>query len=129
MTNQLIISNSLIPVDHYNRVNLNALHKASGIGKTKQPSNWLRLNATMELVSELERSSDLRNALIEKQQAGKLQGTFAHELLAISYAGWISPKFQLEVNRVFLHSKRNEPELATLPTLSELPILDFPKCA
>ena len=127
MTNQLIISNSLIPVDHYNRVNLNALHKASGIGKTKQPSNWLRLNATMELVSELERSSDLRNALIEKQQAGKLQGTFAHELLAISYAGWISPKFQLEVNRVFLHSKRNEPELATLPTLSELPILDFPE--
>lgn len=127
MNNQLIISNTLIPVDHYNRVNLNALHKASGIGKTKQPSNWLRLNATMELVSELERSSDLRNAAIEKQQGGKLQGTFAHELLAISYAGWISPKFQLEVNRVFLHSKRNEPELATLPTLSELPILDFPE--
>ena len=31
MTNQLIISNTLIPVDHYNRVNLNALHKASGL--------------------------------------------------------------------------------------------------
>ena len=165
MNNQLIISNTLIPVDHYNRVNLNALHKASGVGKSKQPSNWLRLQSSLELINELEsqnpnmgfeydhhknnqssdlrtgengRSSDMRNGLdtkashlrilpVERILGGKTPGTFAHELLAISYAGWISPKFQLEVNRVFLHSKRNEPELATLPTLSELPILDFPE--
>ncbi|WP_268747295.1 MULTISPECIES: hypothetical protein [Pseudoalteromonas] len=42
MTNQLIISNTLIPVDHYNRVNLNALHKASGLDDHKKPSQWVR---------------------------------------------------------------------------------------
>ena len=35
-------------------------------------------------------------------KGGLSQGTFAHELLAISYAGWISPAFQLQVNQVFL---------------------------
>ncbi|MEI8668850.1 KilA-N domain-containing protein [Pseudoalteromonas sp. B131b] len=135
MTSQLIISNTLIPVDHYNRVNLNALHKASGLGKHKAPNKWLSNVSTKELILEL--NSDLSLGKIEQtpnsgsalevNNGGSNRGTFAHELLAISYAGWISPKFQLEVNRVFLHSKRNEPELATLPTLSELPILDFPE--
>lgn len=165
MTNQLIISDTLIPVDHYNRVNLNALHKASGVGKSKQPSNWLRLQSSLELINELEsqnpnmgfeydhhknnqssdlrtggngRSSDMRNGVDTKAShlrilpvvrilGGKTPGTFAHELLAISYAGWISPKFQLEVNRVFLQSKREEPELAPMPSLSELPNIDFPE--
>lgn len=126
MTNQLIISNTLIPVDHYNRVNLNALHKASGLGSHKAPNKWLRLTSTNELINEIDQTPDLASGL-KINNGGKTPGTFAHELLAISYAGWISPKFQLEVNRVFLHSKRNEPELATLPTLSELPILDFPE--
>jgi len=140
MTNQLIISNTLIPVDHYNRVNLNALHKASGEGDHKKPAKWMRLESTKELNCELELTVNLQSGnsqrpdlafgekLIKTTRGGNGGGgTFAHELLAISYAGWISPKFQLEVNRVFLHSKRNEPELATLPTLSELPILDFPE--
>ncbi|WP_193050146.1 KilA-N domain-containing protein [Pseudoalteromonas undina] len=128
MTNQLIISNTLIPVDHYNRVNLNALHKASGKENSKRPSIWLTTKSACELVNELSKDSCLGQNVINKQRGGNGGGgTFAHELLAISYAGWISPKFQLEVNRVFLHSKRNEPELATLPTLSELPILDFPE--
>lgn len=127
MTNQLIISNTLIPVDHYNRVNLNALHKASGLDDHKKPSQWVRRRESKELINELRVNLPLDLEPMHSVRGGKSPGTFAHELLAISYAGWISPKFQLEVNRVFLHSKRNEPELATLPTLSELPILDFPE--
>ena len=140
MTNQIIISNTLIPVDHYNRVNLNALHKASGEGDHKKPAKWMRLESTKELNCELELTVNLQSGnsqrpdlafgekLIKTTRGGNGGGgTFAHELLAISYAGWISPKFQLEVNRVFLQSKREEPELATLPSLSELPNIDFPE--
>ncbi|TMO02909.1 KilA-N domain-containing protein [Pseudoalteromonas sp. S558] len=114
MNNQLIISNTLIPVDHYNRVNLNALHKASGLGKHKAPNKWLSNVSTKELILEL--NSDLSLGKIEQtpnsgsalevNNGGSNRGTFAHELLAISYAGWISPKFQLEVNRIFLAVKR-----------------------
>lgn len=128
MTNQLIISDTLIPVDHYNRVNLNALHKASGKENSKRPSIWLTTKSACELVNELSKDSCLGQNVIKKQRGGNGGGgTFAHELLAISYAGWISPKFQLEVNRVFLESKREEPELAPLPSLSELPNIDFPE--
>ncbi|MGT3291634.1 KilA-N domain-containing protein, partial [Yersinia enterocolitica] len=37
---------------------------------------------------------------------GVNQGTFAHELLAIEYAGWISPAFRLQVNQTFLDSTK-----------------------
>lgn len=92
--NTLTVANTVIPLDEEQRINLNALHKASGAGKSKQPYNWVRLQSTQELIEELERSSDLRNGLtINKVQGGSKQGTFAHQLLAISYAGWISPAF------------------------------------
>lgn len=102
MNNQLIISNTLIPVDHYNRVNLNALHKASGLQKHKAPNQWLRLEGTNELINELTADLQLANQGVNlpldlepmhSVRGGKSPGTFAHELLAISYAGWISPKF------------------------------------
>lgn len=106
-SNTLTVANTVIPLDEEQRINLNALHKASGTGKSKQPYNWVRLQSTQELIEELERSSDLRNGLtINKVQGGSKQGTFAHQLLAISYAGWISPAFQLQVNQVFLDTKR-----------------------
>ncbi len=110
MPNQLIIANTVIPFDSDNRVNLNALHRSSGEGKSKQPNNWLRLDSTQELINELEQSSDLRIGAVSKIRGGQAPGTFVDELLAISYAGWISPKFQLEVNRAFLQSKQ-KPQL------------------
>ena len=102
--NTLTVANTVIPLDEEQRINLNALHKASGVGKSKQPSNWLRLQATKELEAELLKSSDLRSLI--NLSAGRSGGTFAHQLLAISYAGWISPAFQLQVNQVFLDTKR-----------------------
>ena len=36
---------------------------------------------------------------------GEESGTYAHELLAVSYAGWISPAFQLRVNQAFIDSR------------------------
>ena len=49
---------------------------------------------------------------------GTQQGTFAHELLSISYAGWISPRYQLQVNQVFLDYKNNASTSLALPNFS-----------
>jgi hypothetical protein len=129
MTNQLIIANTPIPVDADNRINLNALHRASGLGEHKRPSKWLATKSTKELIEELENQSPYSGfgsaatdtgisvSPINSFKGGINQGTFAHQLLAISYAGWISPAFQLQVNQVFLHSKTqvSQPE----PLLSD----------
>ena len=53
MNNQLIISNTSIRKDSIGRYSLNDLHKASGGKKRHQPSDWLRLEQTNELIAEI----------------------------------------------------------------------------
>ena len=97
-----VIAGVEITTDAEGRFNLNALHKASGLGKSKQPANWMRLDSTKELIAELGQSSDLRTAPIDTVVGSASPGTFAHEILAVSYAAWISPAFQIQVNQVFI---------------------------
>lgn len=90
-----------ITTDTEGRFNLNALHKASGLGDNKAPAQWLRTQSAKDLVAEV---SDMHicTSPINSSKGGQSQGTYAHELLAIAYASWISPSFHLHVNQVFL---------------------------
>lgn len=94
-----VIAGVEITTDPEGRFNLNALHRASGSAKKDGPSYWLALGSTKALVKELEsQTTGIPVVTLE----GRDGGTFAHELLAVSYAGWISPAFHLKVNQVFL---------------------------
>lgn len=96
-----VVAGVEITTDEHGRFNLNALHHASSLGKHKAPNEWLRTKQAQELISELEPGiSGFKSVEVRKGRG--ITGTFAHELLAISYAGWISPAFQLQVNQVFL---------------------------
>ena len=75
MENSLIISDYSIRQDVEGRYCLNDLHKAAGNKPKHQPANWLRLEQTKALITVIERSSDLRNA-INIMQGGRSQGTF-----------------------------------------------------
>lgn len=108
-----------IPLDEHGRYNLNALHKASGEGESKKPSEWLRLTSTKSLISELSGNSRLGYAAIKSVRGGVSPGTFAHELLAVSYAGWVRPDFQLKVNQAFIDYRSGTSELK-LPSLSHM---------
>lgn len=116
-----IIAGIEITTDSEGRFNLNALHKASGGQKSKAPNEWLRTIQAKELITTLEeQTGDLRSGqkVVNSVNGGVAPGTFAHELLAISYAGWISPRFQLQVNQAFLDSKRvKRPELTDIELL------------
>ncbi|MCO6548309.1 MAG: KilA-N domain-containing protein [Gilliamella sp.] len=120
-----VIAGISITTDKEGRYNLNALHKASGLGDHKRPSKWLASQPTKELIAELEKSQSpstgLGQNLINTIKGGISSGTFAHELLAVSYAGWISPKFQLMVNQVFLDYKKGELKNIQKPFKSYLP--------
>jgi hypothetical protein len=91
-----------VTADSEGRYNLNALHRASRGGPDKAPSQWLRNKQTAELVAELEKET-MQISIVSIE--GRNGGTFANELLAVSYAGWISPAFQLKVNQAFLDAK------------------------
>ena len=97
-----VIAGVEITTDEAGRFNLNALHRASGGEKKNGPSYWLSLETTRELIEALGEKLGDTEIPVSVIRGGLTQGTFAHELLAISYAGWISPAFHLQVNQVFL---------------------------
>ncbi|WP_417561224.1 KilA-N domain-containing protein [Marinomonas sp.] len=88
---------------------LNDLHKVSGASKKHQPANFLRLETTEELITEIENSSDLRNLAVNKNQ-GRSGGTWVCKELVYAYATWISAKFHLHVIRSFDQAQQPEPE-------------------
>ena len=124
VSNLPVIAGVVITTDEQGRFNLNALHKASNLGSAKQPSNWLRLESTQALVDELDNSSDVMSSPIVTA-GGRNGGTFAHELLAVSYAGWISPSFQLQVNQIFLDFKTGRQPAFDPSQLSRMDILSL----
>ena len=107
MSNLAILNTSIR--SHENLFSLNDLHQASG-GKSKhQPSFFIRLDTTKDLVAEIEKDSETK-AL--KTIRGTQGGTYACEELIIAYAMWISPKFHLIVLRAFLAMHKSESQNA-----------------
>ncbi|MBD2811910.1 KilA-N domain-containing protein [Xenorhabdus sp. Vera] len=102
------------------------LHKASGEGKSKTPNKWLETKQAKELIRQFEakllkmfQTPNSRSAQ-KGINGGMSPGTFAHELIAVSYAGWIRPDFQLDVNQAFIDFKSGNSGLG----INSLPSLD-----
>lgn len=113
-THPLIIAGINILQDSHGRYNLNTLHNASGALASKEPNQWLRRRSTKELISEL--SSMPSDLQVDVVKGGNAAGVYVHEVLAVSYAGWISPAFQIKVNQAFIDSRRN---ITSLPKLHD----------
>ncbi|ECT1022389.1 KilA-N domain-containing protein [Salmonella enterica] len=121
-----VIAGVEITTDAEGRFNLNALHKASGTGKHKAPNKWQETKQAKELIAELEDNllkniqtpnSGSAQKAINVINGGHSPGTFAHELLAIEYAGWIrTPLIDIAHNRIFLEAwvQQIEPALKSL---------------
>lgn len=91
---------------------MNDCHRASGMGDSKKPSEWLRNNQTTQLITEISQSG---NTLFDRKQTffkeiinpvnvikgGNNSGTYAVKELVYAYAMWISPSFNLKVIRAY----------------------------
>ena len=96
--NAISISNVAIRQTSDNLYNLNDLHKAAGSDSKHQPSNWIRIQQTQELIAEIEAQGGVA---VTTSQGGKNRGTFVCKELVYAYATWISAKFFLLVIRTF----------------------------
>ena len=121
-----VVAGVEIAVDDLGRFNLNAIHKASGAEQHKRPGKWLDNAQSKELIAELESQSPI-SGLAQKSlnvvKGTNTPGTFAHELLAVSYAGWISPAFQLKVNQVFMDYRTGNLKPAKEPSRKDLALM------
>jgi len=101
---ELTIADTAIRQDAEGRYCLNDLHRAAGGEKRHQPSDWLRLKNTQDLVAELTVSGIPGTQQIQPlavMQGGLLQGTYVVKELVYAYAMWISPAFHLKVIRAY----------------------------
>lgn len=96
----LVIGDFSIRQDEDGRYSLADLHKASGNLAKHKPSNFLRVEQTQELISEIEQFSDMRSA-VKVINGGNNRGTYAVKEMVYSYAMWISAKFHLMVIRAY----------------------------
>ncbi len=113
MSNLAILNTSIRT--HENLFSLNDLHKASGGVEKHRPSLFIRLDATQDLISEIQKEVKSTDLIFKTTGGRGLRGTYACEELVLSYAMWISPKFHLIVLRAFLAMHRNQPQQLALP--------------
>ncbi len=71
---------------------------ATNMGKAfkKEPKDFLRTDQTQAFIEELARSADCPiDNIYYVKKGGRGQGTWMHELLALKFAGWLNPAFEI----------------------------------
>lgn len=75
---------------------INAAEMARQFGKT--PKDFLRTESTQKFISELSQKENLPTGKVYNVvNGGEHNGTWMHRKLALKFAGWLSPKFELWV--------------------------------
>ena len=111
MTQLLVIESVSIRQDAHGRYSLNDLHKAAMANgratESQKPSEFLSSQGVQAFVAavDAENLGKAENpASVKSVKGGKNPGTWAAELVAIRYAAWIDPAFEVRVYRAFRNS-------------------------
>jgi hypothetical protein len=89
-------------------VNLTDLWRAIGSPENKEPRQWVRLPQSIEFIEAVCRKLNVEKSHVLKSSSGKGGGTWANRLIAVSYAGYLSPDLQIWINEVFLDRLQEE---------------------
>ncbi|MFS1538924.1 MAG: KilA-N domain-containing protein [Candidatus Phlomobacter fragariae] len=106
MSKLVVIENTVVRQDAFGRYCLNDLHRVAVTqGKateSQRPSNFLRGDGIASFVQYL--SNAQKRASVNVVKGGFESGTWADELVAIRYAAWIEPTFEVQVYEQFRDS-------------------------
>lgn len=116
MTYPTVIVNGVsVRVDKEGRYNLNDLHAAAVVkgdaNESQRPSKFIRSAAVKRFVNAL--NGRVQKSPLEQYQSltvvngGNQQGVWGVELLAIRYAAWINPEFEIRVYETFREAVLN----------------------
>lgn len=104
MTYPTVIVNGVsVRVDSEGRYNLNDLHAAAvlkGVATDNQrPSQFMRSKQVRKFVQTL--SAVQKCTAVDSVNGGPTHGVWGMELVAIRYAAWLSPEFEIRVYETF----------------------------
>lgn len=113
----LTVRGRRIRVDEDGLFNLTDIWSAAGFKVNQKPAQWWRSPVTQKLaVALLERifgnspKAKVRVSAIFRFRGR--DGTWAHPVLACAYAGYLSPKLEVEVREVWLRCRAGDATLA-----------------
>jgi hypothetical protein len=114
----LVVRGTKISEDANGHILLDDLWALAKARESKAPKFWKRSRAAKALIAELQKqviNSNLRenkpSVPVIYAKRG-LSGTFAHPILAASYAGHLSAKLEIEVREVWLRYRAGDATLA-----------------
>lgn len=117
-SHQITLGGISIRRDPFGRYSLNDLHRAAmeagNANEGQRPSQFLRSESVQAFIAELDSSAQICADVPNQQLRGAVfskagpesngGGTWAHELVAIRYAAWIDPAFEVRVYQAFRES-------------------------
>lgn len=112
--NLVTIENITVRMDAHGRYCLNDLHKAAiANGKANDnhaPAQFLRNDGVQAFIAALdqEKGSVQICTSVHAIKGGRAPGTYAVELVAIRYAAWIDPAFEVRVYRTFQQATKGQ---------------------
>ena len=108
---KLIIADNEIDINKDGLYCLNDMHKAAmAIGvatESQRPGNFVLSQAAF--ISAVDATG---LAAIKAVKGGKIQGTWASEIIAMKYAGWLDPAYEVQVYQAVQALKRGDLEKA-----------------
>ncbi len=63
----------------------------------KLPADFMRLEQTKQFIEVLDEKVSMGIPIVNIQNGGNQPGTWAHQKLALKFAAWLNPKFELWV--------------------------------
>lgn len=116
----IVIRGARIREDENGHWNLNDIWTLAHSPASKAPKFWKRNKAIIRLIDELQKKVTSTHLLkggeivpvIYAERGRGNAGTFAHPILAASYAGYLSEKLEIEIREVWLRYRAGDAALA-----------------
>ena len=120
MAEMIRLRGHLVEEDEFGRWNLNDIWLLARAPETRAPKHWRGQKAVKKLIDELQKKVTVdylkRNtqniSVIYARKGRGNEGTFAHPILAAAYAGYLSPKLEIETREIWLRYRSGDPSLA-----------------
>jgi len=116
-TGEYKIRGRLIRQDEDGFVCVTDIHRAAGFTKNLRPTDFIRLQQTIAIMPVIHeklvgKNHKFKMSNIWRTKPGPDGGTYAHPLMALAYAEYLSPKLAVEVREVFLRYRAGDATLA-----------------
>jgi hypothetical protein len=118
--NSIKLRGRLVRLDELGRVSLNDIHKVGNYSDRTGPRDWGALEVTKRFIVTAVSKNAGKSGILSKTDVlsmycvkiGRNGGTWAHPIIALAYAKYLSPDLHYEVNEVFLRFKAGDAALA-----------------